>query len=806
MLKHHLISALRQARRQPAHSAVSIVGLALGLASFLFLAVYIADEFSYDRVYENAHRVARVVTDVVNNDEAVSQSAYSFAALGPAMLREIPHVESMTRVGHSYASAFVRVDENRFSRERILMADSSFFDLFDHRFLQGEPETALNRPYAVVLTASTARRYFGEADPIGRTIDIENQAEYEVTAVVEDPPSNTHLKFDALYSFETYNAMFPGRFDNGWRILYGYTYVLLAPGASRTTIESHLLALTAPHLQSTSERWGASFRFALQPLADIHLYSHLGDEIEPVGSIVRLRLLFGIAVLVFLVACVNFVSLSVARAGERRRELGMRKTLGASSVQLLRQHLIESSLVVFVALMLAFALFQWLFPAFNQLAGKSIRFDFMDHFLVSCGLIFLAGLVVLSGGIVPAMTMSSFRSREMWGGISSAKGSGGGLWRAMVVFEFGAAAVLMIGAVAVYLQIDLMKRAELGFDRDHVIVLGERFAGSPVPRWEEMKTIKNELLRGPAISAVTLASEWPTRPVQGLISISSDDGQRGSGLQMAWYQVEEHFLKTLGMELTQGRNFSSELTSDSNAIMINQEAARRLGIVESQVVGRSLYDPEDGRELGTIIGVVNDFHTRSLQEPLEPVVIVTEWARPRNILVRIDGRDVPGALAYIEETWARMMPEKPLVYDFLDQQYAAMYRSEERLSRLAGVFTGLALFVACMGLWSLAAFSAHRKMREIGVRKVLGASVRQIVALLVNEFLKLIVVAFAVAAPVAWFVMQRWLDGYAYRIDLSIWIVVAIGVVILGTAALTVSYQSIRAAVADPVESIRSEL
>jgi len=804
MLRNSLNIAYRTFRRYSLHNAISIIGLAVGMVSCMFLAVYIIDEVSYDRYHTHADLVFRVATDVKTN-QTTDHSAYSFSALGPSLVDNLPTVEAATRIGMSWAASSVRAGEKYFDKERILVADSTFFSLFTYRFISGTPGSALNRPYTVVLTASAAKRYFGDENPIGRTISRENSQDLEVTAIVEDSPTNTHIKFDALASFESLNAQRRLFFENNWRILYGYTYIKLSDEADAEGLAQRFSTLFASHLQPTQERWGASFGFQLQPLASIHLHSDRDNELEPGGSVLLLYLLSVIAGLLMLIACINFVSLSTAQGAERAREVGVRKVLGASRYQLVRQFLTESTLIALLAAMLSLGLFVLLLPVFNELSGKAFELGMVLSFYVPVGFISVACLTGVVGGVYAAFVISA---RRPLSALKGGRGHGDAsvyLRKCLIGVQFAAVGVLMIGTLVVHQQLNYMKSAELGFEKDQVIVLGEIFASSPVNRWEEMKSIKQELLRNTLVEGVTLSSEWPTRPVQGQISIQAEGSSGEEGTPIAWYQVEEDYLELMGIELLHGRNFVPGRASDSAAVLINQEAAKRLGLNEEDAVGSQLLEPGNNKEIATIIGVVKDFHTQSLHYAVEPISFFSYWARPRNILVKISGEDVPGALAQIEETWARMMPDKPLRYDFLDQEYAALYQSEVRLSRLAGVFTGIAILIACMGLWSLASYFASLRTKEIGIRKVLGATISSVVVLLTKDFIRLVGLSFLVSAPVAYIMMNRWLEGYAYRIELSPWTLVLVGGSILGLTILTVSYQSIKASLNDPIKSIRYE-
>lgn len=800
MLRNYVKVALRNVRRAPGYSFISVFGLAVGMTCCLFLLLYVYDELNYDRFYEKADRVFRVVTDVVAHDGTVDSSAYSFTAVGPAMLRGMPNVEAATRL--EVRSSLLRVGATPFTDQRALVVDSSFFDLFTYRFLQGNPKTALNRPFTVVLTRSTAQRYFGDENPVGRTINLDNRDDLEVTAVIDDPPPNTHLRFDVLLTFATHNARHPGFFDNNWRVLYGYTYVLLSGAAQAEVVEAGLPDLTQPYLALATEQSGATFRFTLQPLTRIHLHSHRDHEVEPGGRVAYVNLLATTALLLLLIACINFVNMSTAQGTARAREVGVRKVVGASRAQLTRQFLVESMVLATIALGLAVLLFTMLLPVFNQLSGKAFTGSVLGGLVVPAGFLAVALVAGIAGGSYPAFVLSAFRPVRVLKGMVVQGRSGAPVRKGLVAAEFAAAIVLIVGAVVIYQQLRYMRTADLGFDKDQVVVIPHVF---PSAAAGQMQTIKDELLRGPAVKGVTLASEWPTRLAEGQLSFRVESMPVGEGFEMAWYQTDEDYLDVLDVKLAAGRAFSSERASDSAAVLINQTAARQFGLADDEAVGARIRSPERDEAWGAIVGVVKDFHTRSLHDPVDPVVIVYSWARPRRILVKIDGRNVPGALAHLEETWARHMPGFPLNPAFIDQQYDALYRAEERLSRVVKTFAVLAILLACLGLFGLAALSARQRTKEVGIRKVLGATVGSIVVLLSGHYLRLVAIAFVVAAPPAYVAMEKWLENFAYRIDLDVGVFVAAGALALLVAVATVSYQAVRAALANPVETLRYE-
>ena len=801
MLGNHLKVALRILRKHPGLSATSIVGLAVAMTCSVFLLLHVFSEMSYDRFHEKADRLYRVVTNVTAENGTASRSAYSFTGLGPVMLDGLPDLEAFARV-RAHESSRLRIGEDAFLGERMLTADSTFFDLFTYRFLHGNPATALTRPYTVVLTRPTAERLFGTENPIGQIINLDDQYDLEVTAVIDEPPATSHLSFDLLSSFATQNALRPGRLDNNWNILYDYTYVLLGGRRSAEFVENRLPDLTSTYIQPLAKRSGNSFRFTLQPVTDIHLGSHREHEIEPGERRTTVYLLAAMAVLLVLIACINFMNLSTVQATARTREAGIRKAIGATRGQLTRQHLAESLVAAAMAMALAVVLFVVLLPVFNHLSGTGYSPGALGEFRIAVSFLIVTFVAGIGGGLYPALVSSASRPVSALRGEPIGELSAARVRKVLVATEFAFAIALMLAAMVVYKQLTFMRQAELGFDRDLVVVLDHVFPG---PAASEAETIKNELLRSPDIRSVTIASEWPTRESNGQLPFRIEGMPLGEGLQIAWYQTDEDYLDVLGIELAAGRRFMPQIASDTAAILINEAGARHFGLDPTEAIGRRIYPPDEAEPSGYVIGVLRDFQTTSMHEAVRPVLIASYWARPRNILIKADGDDISGAIRYIESTWSEFMRDTPAPIAFLDDQYDALYHSEMRLSRVVNAFAVLAILVACLGLVGLSALIARQRTKEIGIRKVLGASVPSIVALLSKDFVQLVTVAFCIAAPVASVLMQGWLDSFAYRVEMGLGIFLVGGGLILAVSVGTIAMQALRVALQDPVQSLRYE-
>ncbi len=804
MIKNYLKIALRNLRKHKGYTFINITGLAVGLACCLLIVLFVRDELSYDRYHDNADRIYRITLDALLGEQEI-HGPISPAPMAQALVNDFPEVVQATRLFTFRDKTLVRYEDNRFVEERFFFGDSTFFEVFTFPFLQGDPETALVEPNTVVLTESTARKYFGQQNPIGQTLRVNERTDYEVTGVMADVPTNSHFHFDFLGSLGTLdNSRNPMWVSNNFR-----TYFLLADGHSPEALQAKFPAMVKNYAGPQVEQFlgitidqffasGGRFAFQIQALTDVHLHSQLDFEIEPNGDITYVYAFSIVAFLILLIACINFMNLATARSANRAKEVGVRKVLGSNRRQLTLQFLMESMLLSVIALGVALVLAAVLLPVFNSLSGKALQIDYLDGFMLS-GVIGLAVLVGLLAGSYPAFFLASFSIVNVLKGQGLVGMKSSGLRSGLVVFQFVISIALMIGTAMVYRQVDFIQNKRLGFDKEHVIVL-ERFnALGP-----QQQAFKQQIQQHPNVVAVAAANTLPGRSF-GDTSFIPEGAPPEEILSLRLLYTDFDLLETLNLELVDGRFFSRDFATDSAAVVLNEAAVKELGWTEA--VGKRLVSPSfngEETEFITVVGVVKDFHFQSLREAIRPLGLFI--GRNLNYLaVRIQPGDISGTLAAFETQWKTFAPGQPFTYSFLDRDVDALYQADQRTGSLFGTFALLAIMIACLGLFGLAAFTAEQRTKEIGVRKVLGASVSGIVLLLSKEFTKLVALAFIVAAPLAYFATNRWLQDFAFQVAFSWWIFVIAGLAALAIAWLTVSYQSIRAALTNPVEALRYE-
>jgi len=812
MFKSNLKIALRMLRRQSGYTFINVTGLAIGILCCVFTTLYVLDELHYDRFHEHADEIYRVTLDLRFGDRE-TKSVLSSVPVAPTVVRDLSAVEQATRLWRDTSGRMtVRYQNQAFLEDRVLFADSNVFDVFSFPLLRGNPATALQNPYTIVITEQTAQKYFGAEDPMGKTLRIREPSdrdifEYEVTGVVQDPPAHSHIQFDFLAAFTTQRR---SRSEN-WLNFGVYTYVTLRDGADAAAVERDLSALVAryagPQIQEnlgtslaafTAE--GNRYAYHLQPLTQIHLYSSLDDELTPNGDIRYVYLFAAVALFVLLLACINFINLATARAVGRAREVGVRKALGSGRGQLIRQFLTESTLLSVLALALALILCEAFLPVLNAVAHKNLGEALPNPLLAGAVLVGFTLLVGLLAGSYPAFALSAFRPARVLKTGRSLHGRRSTLRNGLVVFQFAITIVLIAGTAVMTNQMRYIQHKKLGFDAEQVIVLeGTEVMG------QQIEAFKEALLKQPGIVSATNSELVPGRPFAAdLFRLEEAPDDALVSLQYTYTGFD--FAETLGIDLVAGRSLSREYATDSLAVLLNESAVARLGLDEP--VGKRLVWPNESTY--TIIGVVEDFHTASFRQEIGPVVLLGPDPRNTNrpnllVSARIEMDDLPRTLAAAEITWKAFAPTQPFRYTFLDQDFAALYRSEHITGRIFSGFAMLAVLIACFGLFGLAAFTATQRTKEIGIRKVLGATVPGIVLLLSREFLKLVGIAFVIAIPVAYFLMAQWLDNFAYRVDMGIGLFLFTGGLALVIALATVSYQSIRAALADPVQSLRYE-
>jgi putative ABC transport system permease protein len=801
VLKNYLLIALRSIRRQRGYSVINILGLAVGLGCCLLIALFVRDELAYDRFHENADRIHRVVVELDLPNAPTDYLAVTSRPAGPALLATYPEVEASVRLVRSNPS--VRHQGEYFFDDEVFFVEPSFFDIFTFPLVEGDPATALRDPYTAVITESTARRYFPGGSALGQTLVLNDSLQMAVTGVARDVPTASHFTFDILVSYATYAATLSPQAEEQWLPVGLYTYVMLRPGVDAEAFN----AAIADHVQRSDAALpaGLTMRMGLEPLPRIYLHSEVGAQIGPTSSGTTVVAFLAIALFVLLIACVNYMNLATARSMQRAREVGVRKSVGASRGLLIRQFLGESVVLALLAMVVALGLVAVALPFFNAVSGKELSYITIlsPAFLLTL-LAATIGVGVLAGSY-PALVLSGFVPALVLKGEFKTSRHGARLRKGLVVFQFAVSVALIVGTVVVIQQLDYVRSQDLGFDREHLVVVDARAIPS-AQRAQRHEAAKERLLQHPGVlSAAASASTPGTQLYVGLIRVEGfeeDDSHRMQGLG-----VDHDFVETYGLDVIAGRPFSREFETDALAVLMNETAVSSLGWASpEEAIGKWVQvGPNPQAPQRPIVGVIRDYHHLSLHQRVEPMLITMTSSSFNHFTARLDGRQMPAAIEHIQATWAEIFPGFPFEYEFVDEAFAAQYQAEARLSRVIGAFAALAILVASLGLFGLAAFTAQQRRREIGVRKVLGATTGHLVTLLSKDFLVLVAVAFVIGAPLAYFGMNRWLEGFAYRVTLGPELFLAAGLLALIIAGVTVSGQALRAAMADPVKAIRAE-
>ncbi|MCH8874051.1 ABC transporter permease [candidate division KSB1 bacterium] len=695
--------------------------------------------------------------------------------------------------------------ERSFNEERVFFADSSFFDIFTLGLLSGNPKNVLSAPNSVVLTEATARKYFGEDDPMGRTLTFDDNTDYLVTGVSENVPENSHFHFDFLASFNS----LPGSNSTFWVNNNLKTYIVLRENVLPSQLESKFPQLirkyVAPQLQQglgvTYDEFiesGGEYYYSLQPIMDIHLYSKLEDEIEPGGNAAYITIFSIIAFFVLLLACINFMNLATARSANRAKEVGIRKVVGSRQIQLIKQFLIEAALLSFIAMVVAVFLAELFLPWFNDLAAKKIEINYLSDPYLLPGLFLVTILVSVLAGSYPAFYLAAFKPIAILKGASTVGATGRSplLRKILVVFQFAVSIILIIGTLVVGKQMQYMRNKQLGFNKEQVVVIHRAAATGDISAFE------TEIERLPNVISAAATRHLPGQSMD--VNVFKPEGApETEGYLVNTFSVGYDYIETLGIELLAGRSFSRDFGSDSSAYIINEAAMKKFGWDEA--VGKTIFEPDKaGPLIGQVIGLMKDFHYKSLHAEIEPALLRLS-SFPTLVASSVSANNIQGTLSDLEKIWQEFAPEQPFQYSFLDQDFDKLYRADQQVGKLVGTFTVFAIFIACLGLFGLASFSAEQRTKEIGVRKVLGASVPNIILLLSKEFTKLVIVAFIIAAPIALYAMNKWLQEFAYKTDINILIFILAGSGALLIAYLTVGYQAAKAALANPIDALKYE-
>lgn len=803
MFKSYLKTAWRNILRNKTTSFISTAGLAVGIGCFLLLATYILNELSYDRFNINAGRVVRLIEherSATNN--ADKTIAVTPTAPVPVLKQVIPGIADGARVFNysGYAPAAVQYKDKLFNERRMLMADAPFFKIFSFKFLEGNPETALSQVNAVVITSSVAKKYFGDEDPMGKVLKINVNKDMMVTGVIADVPEASHLKFDLLGNY----AMLDRSKTRNWGSSNDYSYFLLKPGASASVVEQQINAYTSNLINDAGSKTKSTFE--LEPLLRIHLYSQAQDNLEPGGNIKYVYILSVVAVILLLLACVNFLNLVTAKSIDRAHEIGVRKVMGALRGQLFVQFISEAGIITLMSLIAGVLLAALSFPWFSKFSGHVLSLQSWDVALLVPGLIGLFVLVTFLAGAYPSLYLAAFKPVATLKGKLGEKSGGKNMRRSLVVFQFAVSVFFIISTIIAGLQLQYIQDTDTGINRSQVVVLD--IGGIP---FADVKAFGNTLLQHTGVKNFTASYDSPVA-VRGGYSIDQAEGIAGKvDMMVTAIPVERNFVNTLGIRLIAGTNFTlgdeqrvlDTIPSDQKySFILNESAAKMLGWKPDEAIGKHI--DMNGRA-GEIRGVAKDFNFESLHTGIAPIVIFPEYHYFGKMLIKTTGNDMAGTMAMIKSNWHNFYPNKPFEAHFLDQEYEELYQTEQRTSGILVAFTLVTIFISCLGLFGLAIFSTKQRVREVGIRKVMGASVTGIVGLISWDFLKLVLISLFIASPLAYYVMGKWLQDFVYRIHIQWWVFALSALLAMLIAFLTVGYQSVKAAVANPVKSLRSE-
>ncbi len=807
MLKNYLKIALRNLWKNKGYSAINIIGLAVGLATCLLILLYVWDELSYDRFHEKADRIFRVDSDIKFGGTDM-KIAVSSDPMGPTLKRDYPEVEQYARIYASSGGRLMKKGDNYINEVSLAFVDSTFFDVFSFPLLSGNARTALNDPNTAVISESAALKYFGTTDAVGRTVETSEKEIYKVTGVMKDMPRNSHFKFDFLLSMDNVKYEFGNYLSHNF-----HTYILLTKTAQASAFDRifkdflvrNVLPQAKQFMQIKSmeefENAGNYLKYHLMPLTDIHLKSDRFPELGVNGSAQNIYIFSAVAFFILLIACINFMNLSTARSANRAKEVGIRKVLGTEKKNLIGQFLTESTMVSFLSLLIALILTLFTLPFFNDLASKSLTMQslFQPGFLPF--LILIPLFVGLIAGSYPAFYLSSFQPITVLKGKLASGFRKSSFRSTLVVIQFAATIFLIIATIVVYNQLSYIQNRKLGFNKDQVLVIDNTFVlGSNV------NAFKEEMVKQSGVLSGTLSSFLPVSESSRSDNTYSKSAvmDMANGLNMQTWYIDCDYLKTLGMEIIEGRSFSKEYGTDSTGVIINETTAKLLGY--EHPVGQNLYASDDNRQLYPlhIIGVIRNFHYESLRQTVGPLCFRLGESDGAAIF-KVNAKNISGLMKSVELAWKKMAPGMPFSYRFLDDAFDNMYRSEQRMGKISMAFSILAILVACLGLFGLATYAAEQRVKEIGIRKVLGASVTSIVEMLSADFMKLILISALIAFPVSWWAMHTWLMSFAFRIHIAWWVYIVAGGIAFFIALTTISFQAIKAAIANPVNSLRAE-
>ncbi|MDB5024714.1 MAG: hypothetical protein JWP78_2469 [Mucilaginibacter sp.] len=804
MIKNYLKTAWRSLVNNKVTSLISVAGLAVGMCCFLLLSTYLVNELRYDRFNANADRIVRLVYSYKSaNDNSEKNMAVTPTAPVPVFKQEFSDIAEGVRIVNysNYRPATVQYQDKVFHEKNVLLADEAFFKIFSFKFLAGSPALALRHVGSVVINRSTARKYFGSEDPIGKVLKLDKTNNMMVTGVIEDVPAYSQLKFDMMGS---YSIMARSKTRN-WDSANDYSYLLLKPGVNLKNLEQRMNTYVTDLLKGDFKSGSRSW-YTLEPLTKVHLYSRTTDNLEPAGNIKYIYILGFVAIILLLLACINFLNLVTAKSIERAREIGVRKVMGALREQLFIQFITEAALITFVSLVVGVLLAWVSFPGFNNFTGQQLSFNTWNISWLSTGLFGLFILVTLIAGTYPSLYLSAFKPVVTLKGNSTGIAGGGMLRKSLVIFQFVVSVFFIISAIIAGKQLQYIQHLDTGINRSEVVVLD--IGGMP---FSKIQPFKEEIMQGQDVISVSASYDSPVN-VRGGYSINSADGKAGKlELSVTALPVERNFVNTLSIKLIAGNNFTLAdeqqiLPADQEkrkySFIINETAAGALGWKPEEAIGKRIN--MNGRK-GEVRAVARDFNFASLHQQITPIVIMPEYDYFSKLLIKISGNNVVNSLTHIKNSWRSFYPDVPFESHFLDQEYDQMYQTEQRTGGILTVFTMVSIFISCLGLFGLAVFSTKQRIKEVGIRKVLGASVVNIVGLISSDFLKLVLFSILIASPIAYYAMNKWLQDFVYRTHIPWWAFALAGGLAILIAFITVGYQSLKSALANPVKSLKSE-
>lgn len=796
MFKNMLRVALRNFLRDKWYSLLNILGLTIGITFSVLLIFYIKDELSYDRYNEKADRICRINSYVKEPEKDTMKWAITPFPMAPALSKDYPEVEEAVRLWDNGKTMF-RNGEQRFYENKIFFADSNVFRVFTHKFIEGNPQTALIAPNSLVLTQSLAVKYFGNNGAyVGKTLETASGNIYKVTAVIQDVPKNSHLLFNALIS----RSSLPANFADSWGGFGFFTYVLLKPNVNVAAFEKKLAPVYDKYLASSFAQFNIKMRFGVQPVTDIHLHSDMTNEPEDLGSMSYIYIFSAVAFFMLLIACINYMNLATARSARRAKEIGIRKVTGSNKRQLVSQFLVESTLTALFALLLSIGFIALFLPTFNTLAGKFISFTTLFQpgmLLILLAVVVFVGVV---GGSYPAFYLSKFNPIHVLKGSLSKASGNVTLRRALVVLQFSISMIMLICTWVVYGQMNYLRNKDLGFNKDQVLTVA---ANSNKDLTSNIRSFKDEVRNNPHVLSVSTAQGVPGGGIPlSLFSVETKNGFIEKGVDV-YFGVDEDFFKTLGIKLVKGRAFSG-LPDTLRSVVVNERMAKEYGWGDNALGKKIKFAGDTSGFYLEVIGVVHDFNQRSLYNPIAPLMFLY---RPTNnvIELKLDAKNISAGIASVEKAWNKYFPDLAFTYSFLDQDFNSQYDADQKRGKIFTAFSVLTIIITCLGLLGLIAFTTQQRQKEISIRKVMGANVSQLVPLITRNFIALVGLSCLIAFPVAWYFMNNWLKIFPYNTGLTAMPFLLSAITVLVITSLTVTFHTLRAAVANPVKALRAD-